>query len=186
MELEQRLPGVAHSGLVRQLGELAQRGLASHERIVGLPTRAYYSLADAGRALLRIPEAAERWERQWSTPERLGPPGTRALRLLADERAMAIVQALAAEPLRPIELERRLPDVSRAATRRRLGTLLLGGILARTDDEGPVRYTLTPSARRLGHIAVLTTQWEWQWASNRPAVTVEDNARASRRPCSYR
>jgi DNA-binding HxlR family transcriptional regulator len=174
VELEQRLPDVAHSALVRQLGELARRGLVTHERIMGLPTRAYYSLADPGRALLGIPDAAERWERQWSAPARPGPAGTRALRLLADERAMAIVQALAAEPLRPIELERRLPDVSRAATRRRLGSLVLGGILARTGDAGPVRYTLTPGARRLEEIAGLTTQWEWQWASNRPPVTVED------------
>ncbi len=63
-ELERRLPCVAHSALLRRLGDLAQWGAVAHERIVELSPRAYYSLTSAGRALLEIPDAAARWERQ--------------------------------------------------------------------------------------------------------------------------
>jgi len=54
-DLERRLADVAHSALVRRLAELAQSGAVTHERIAGLPPRAYYSLTDAGHDLLRIP-----------------------------------------------------------------------------------------------------------------------------------
>jgi DNA-binding HxlR family transcriptional regulator len=161
-ELEQRLPDVAHSALMRRLAELAQKGAVTHERIAGLPPRAYYSLADAGQALLQIPEASERWERRWSQARRDAPDAW-PLRLLADERARAIMRMLADEPLRPIDLERRPPGVGRSATRRRLGPLLLGGILTRTQDDGQVRYALTPGARRLGLIKMLAAHWEWHW-----------------------
>jgi DNA-binding HxlR family transcriptional regulator len=163
-DLKRRLPDVAHSALMRQLAELAQKGAVRHERIAGMPPRAYYSLTDAGHALLRIPEASARWERQWLPQTRRHAPGARALRLLADERARAIVRTLADEPLRPIELERRLPGVGRSATRRRLGPLVLDGILTRTEENGQVRYALSASARRLGLIKTLAAHWEWQWA----------------------
>jgi DNA-binding HxlR family transcriptional regulator len=148
---------------MRRLAELAHKEAITHERIRGLPPRAYYSLADAGRALLLISEASERWERQWSSQARRGAPGTLALRLLADERARAIMRALADEPLRPLDLEH-LPGVGRSATRRRLGPLVLGGILMRTHEDGQVRYALTPGARRLGLVKMLAARWEWQWA----------------------
>ncbi len=64
-ELEQRLPCVAHSALIRRLGDLAHWGAVAHERVVQLSPRAYYSLTGAGRALLEIPDAAARWEADW-------------------------------------------------------------------------------------------------------------------------
>lgn len=172
MELERRLSDVTHSALMRRLGEMVRRRAVAHERIVGLSPRAYYSLADGGRALLGVAEAAECWERQWPAPARSAPSGTSALRLLADERAMAIVQALAVEPLRPIDLERRLPEVSRAATRRRLGPLVRGGVLARADDGRMVRYALAESTRSLEPIAMLAAQWEWRWACNQTPLVI--------------
>jgi DNA-binding HxlR family transcriptional regulator len=186
VELGQRLSEVGHSALMRRLGELVTRRAVVHQRIGGLSPRAYYSLAPGGSALLGVAGAAECWERQWPALTQLGakqsepaepgsarwgpadsrPSGMRALGLLADERAMAIVRALAAEPLRPIDLERCLPEVSRAATRRRLGPLVQGGILVRADGGPPLRYALAESTRSLEPIAMLAAQWEWRWASS--------------------
>jgi DNA-binding HxlR family transcriptional regulator len=72
-QLEQRLPGVGHSALMRRLTELVERGAVTRERVAGLSPRAYYSLTSAGRALMEIPDAAVRWERQ-----RTEEPGTMA------------------------------------------------------------------------------------------------------------
>ncbi len=170
-ELEQLLPGVAHSALMHRLAGLAQKGAVTHERIAGVPPRAYYSLADAGRALLQIPEASERWEQCWSSQAPRGYPRAWALRLLADERARAIMRALADKPLRPTGLERRLPGFGRSATRWRLSQLLRDGILTRTNDGDQVHYGLTTAARQLGLIATLAARWEQEWSKVQSQLT---------------
>jgi len=176
VELGQRLPGVAHSAMMRRLADLTHTGAVTRERIRELPPRTYYSLANAGHALLEIPAACERWEQRWSTPGRGGAPGAWALRLLADEHARKIMLALAAEPLGPSALEQRLPGCGRSATRWRLGRLTLHGVLTRTKEANDVRYGLTMAARHLGIIATLAGRWEWDW--------VEEHRRLSalRRP----
>jgi DNA-binding HxlR family transcriptional regulator len=184
-DLEHQLPDVAHSALMRHLAELAQHGAVTHERTPGLPPRAHYSLTGAGHALLRIPEASERWERRWSSGApgtRRDPPGAWPLRLLADERARAIMRALATTPLSPLDLER-LPGVGRSAIRRRLGPLVLGGILTRGEKDGEVRYALSPAARRLEPIALLAARWEWQWARPARAAPARDLPGLGVSPC---
>ena len=171
-EIEQRLPDVAHSALMRRLADLAHRRAVRHERIRELPPRAFYSLTDAGRALLEIPAAAERWERRWSAQTLPDAPGAWALRLLADEHSRAILLELAEERLGSAELERRLPRYGRSATRSRLGRLTLNGILARSEDR-PVRYGLTAAAHELGSITMLAARWEWDWIEERDLLTAQ-------------
>jgi DNA-binding HxlR family transcriptional regulator len=171
-ELEQRLPDVAHSALMRRLADLARRRAVRHERIRELPPRAFYSLTNAGQALLEIPAAAERWERRWSAQTLQAAPGEWALRLLSDEHSRAILLELAKERLGPTELERRLPGYGRTATRWRLGRLTLNGILTRS-EERPVRYRLTEAARELGSITMLAARWEWDWIEEHDPLTAQ-------------
>jgi Rrf2 family cysteine metabolism transcriptional repressor len=159
-ELRSRLPGVAHSVLMRRLGELVRRGVVMHERSAGIPPRAHYSLADAGRILLQIPEAGARWERQWTPEAWREAPGAGAVRVLADERTRAIMQVLAGGPLRPIDLERRMPGMGRSATRQRLAPLVRNRILVRSEEDGQVRYALTAAGRGLESVATLAARWE--------------------------
>ncbi len=164
-ELEQQLPSVPHSALMRRLAELALTGAVRHERIVAVPPRAYYSLARRGEALLQIFEASARWMRARSLVASRDDPDTLALRLLADEHTRTIMLELSDGPLRPIDLHRRLVSLSHSAIRRRLRSLVLDGILARSEGNGcRVRYILTDDARRLEFIALLAANWERQLA----------------------
>src|ERR1700730_16369080 len=165
-ELEQRLPEVAHSGLMRQLDGLVLARAVARERISAVPPRAYYRLTDGGRASLPICAAAEYWERRWPSLVQEDGPCVWTLQLLADESTRAMLRALAGDPLRPIELDRRVSGVSRSATRRRLGYLLANGIVHRAHVNGEVRYELTAGAHRLGLITTLAARWELQWGRN--------------------
>jgi DNA-binding HxlR family transcriptional regulator len=171
LELERRLPHLTHAGLMRLLGDLLAAGALARKRMTTVPPRAYYELTDAGRALLPIREGAEHWELRWSSLAHPGSPGTWTLHLLADSSTRALLQVLsAAAPLRPIELDQRLPGLGRSATRRRLGHLLANGLLSRKHIEGEVRYELTEAARRLDQITTLAARWEWQWGLDEAAA----------------
>ncbi len=171
-ELKQRLPDIPHSALMRRLAELALAGAVTHERIVGTPPRAYYSLTSAGEALPQIAEASARWGQRGPTEARRCDPDAMALRLLADGHIRTILRALAGRPLRPTDLNRLLRP-SKSMIHRRLHSLLLDGILTRSKNKGEVRYTLTGDARRLEFIALLAAKWERRWASaeDRAATT---------------
>ncbi len=166
-ELGQRLPGVPHSALMRRLAELALMGAVTHERIVGTPPRAYYSLTDAGGALLQIAGASERWGQRWPAEAQRCDPDVKALRLLADGHTRTILRALAGRPLRPTDLHRLLSS-GKSVIYRRLHSLLTDGILARSKNEGEVRYALTGDAHRLGFIAMLAAKWERRWTNTDP------------------
>lgn len=172
-ELKQQLPDIPHSALMRRLAEFALAGAVTHERILGTPPRAYYSLTDAGGALLQIAEASERWGQRGPTEAQRCDPDAMALRLLADGHTRTILRALAGRPLRPTDLHRLLGP-GKSVICRRLHSLLLDGILARSKNKGEVRYTLTGDARRLGFIALLAARWERRWAN------AEDRGRYSR------
>jgi DNA-binding HxlR family transcriptional regulator len=158
-ELERRLPAISHALLMRRLAELARSGTARHDRIRGVPPRAYYTLTRAGEELLTIVERAARWEEDAGLPD-AAVPGTRALRLLADARTIAILRELAVSPCGPRELGRRLPQLTHAPLVRRVCALAADGLLARVDRGGGVRYAPTEHARRLAGPLVLAMGWE--------------------------
>jgi DNA-binding HxlR family transcriptional regulator len=158
-ELEQRLPDVPHSALMRRLGDLRQRGLAIHERQSGLPPSAEYALTAPGRMILRVTGAAERWERRWTTTE--SADGLAALRRIGDERTREILLALARRPLSAGEI---LADVqlTRSPLRQRLGALVEDEVLKRNPGQSHATFELTHSARDLMLVAVAATRWRWE------------------------
>ncbi len=162
-ELEQRMPEATHGAVMRRLDELERAGAIARKRVPDVPPRAYYELTGAGRGLLPLARAAEVWERNWSSQVSAETPGRWALRLLADDGNRTLLRALAVEPLRPTDIDGRLVDLCRSATRRRLGNLVLDEILSRTHRDGVVRYELTAAARRLEPIVWFAAGWEWRW-----------------------
>ena len=165
-ELDERLPRAPHAAVMRRLRQLHSGGVVLRQRSRGLSPRADYFLTDAGRELMEIPRAADRWARHASPPDSgRRPAGRLALRLTADEMTRTILLSLADGPLRPLELEKRLPQVGRSAVRDKLGRLVIAGILTRSTLGGYPNYSLTPSARRLSLLGLLAGYWEWRWTT---------------------
>jgi DNA-binding HxlR family transcriptional regulator len=162
-DIERRMPAATHAAVMRRLDELARAGAIARKRVSAVPPRAYYELTGAGRGLLALAVAAERWERGCSQRVLAEIPGRWTLRLLADDGNRALLRVLAAGPLRPVEIDRRLSGLCRSATRRRLGNLALEGILFHARHHGVARYELTVPAHRLVPIAWFAAGWEWRW-----------------------
>jgi DNA-binding HxlR family transcriptional regulator len=165
-----------HSGLMRRLQSLVEAGAVSRKRYQASPPTTHYTLTEAGYELRIIPELARRWEHNWRPPNGWHrPSGSWALQQIADRHTHAVLMALADGPLRPVELERRLPDLSHSALMRRLAQLVENGIAVRRPDPNSrrrVHYRLTDEARRLGLLVMLAARWEWQWTRPQdPTVT---------------
>lgn len=158
-EVEQRLPGIPHSALMRRLRELEKLHLAEHAREAGLNPVARYTLTPAGRMILDVASAAERWELRWSQTQE---DGMEALRLIADERTREILLALAPAPGRPRDLERAVA-LTRSPLCRRLGELSAIGVLKRIGGPNHASYQMTDSARDLMLVSMAAARWEWEW-----------------------
>lgn len=162
-ELENRMPGLSHSALMRLLGRLHERKLAQRERSGGLNPQTRYELTTSGRRILDVAIAAERWESRWTHEQADGHVG---LARIADEHTREILLALAAEALSPAILEQRV-SLTRSPLRERLADLARSGILSRHADGGRVTYTLTDSARELSLIAAAAARWAWRWEQDK-------------------
>jgi DNA-binding HxlR family transcriptional regulator len=158
-ELERRLPALSHAGLMRRLRELSQSGAVRHRRSRDIPPRAHYALTRSGEELLTIVDRAARWEDQAGTLAS-SVPGAKALRLVADQRTLAIVGGLALEPSGPRELGRRILPTGHAALMRRLVALSREGLVVRHQRDGEVIYEPTATARGLAALAILAMGWE--------------------------
>jgi DNA-binding HxlR family transcriptional regulator len=180
-ELDRRLPGVAHSVVMRRLRRLLDSelvvyehrpGQPPHARSVAIPHEARYDLTDAGRLLLGVSAEASRWEQTWcAQDERREPVGALAIKLTADEHTRKLGLLLADGPLSPKDLGRRGPELCRSALQRRLRELVLAGLLDRRPLGRSSLYELTSRARHLAHVAMLAGRWEWQWSRRRyPAL----------------
>jgi DNA-binding HxlR family transcriptional regulator len=167
VELEGRLPGEAHSAIMRALANLAQLGAVTREHHGGVPHRTIYTLTAAGEALAAIPAAAASWERRHSPVHAVGrEPGVWTLRLLGDPHTRATLLALSERPLTLFELHAAYPSpLGRSALRKRGARLARDGLLRRTRCAGATRYELAPSARRLAHTALLAGRWECTYTS---------------------
>jgi DNA-binding HxlR family transcriptional regulator len=173
-ELEQRLPDLPHSSVMRRLGELRSRGLARHERHNGLPPTAKYDLTAPGRMILGVTAAAERWERNWTTEN---SDGLEALRTIADERTREILLALAEGPRSAMDL---LPEVglTRSPLRQRLSDLVASGILNVETGTAHATYALSACARELMLVSVAAARWSWEHAPPAHAPAASNVARA--------
>src|SRR5664279_3255091 len=152
-ELEHALPDVGHSVMMRRLRHLLESelvtcehrpGLPPHARSAGVPREAHYSLTDAGRMLFEVTAEAGRWEELWCPQdERRGPAGVLAIKFIADYHTREIMLLLADGPLSPADLGGRVRDLGRSALRRRLGELVLGGLLEKRKRGRVSLYELT-------------------------------------------
>jgi DNA-binding HxlR family transcriptional regulator len=158
-ELERRLSGLSHAGLMRRLSELSRAGVVRHRRSRDTPPPAYYTLTRSGEELLTIADRAARWEEQTRVRSpRL--PGAWALRVVADRRSLTILRELAVAPSGPRALGRRSAPVAHAALMRRLKELTAEGLLLRSERDGRVSYELVEHARRLAALVILAMGWE--------------------------
>ncbi|MGA9315078.1 MAG: winged helix-turn-helix transcriptional regulator [Solirubrobacteraceae bacterium] len=157
-ELESRLPGVTHSALMRRLGELVSKRLASRSRASVLNPTVVYALTSPGRLILDVMGAAERWERRWTDET---TDGISALHLIADEPTREILLALAEGPLAPAQLGRQI-SLSRSPLRRRLAGLTARDVLERRGSGGHISYALTESARDLMLVSIAAARWQWE------------------------
>ncbi len=101
--------------------------------------------------------------------------GARALKLLAEEQMVAVLERLAGGALRPAELERRLPDGGHSVVMRRLHRLLERKLVTYEHRPGrpphprsaPVpheaHYELTGAGRALLEITAGAGRWEQSW-----------------------
>ncbi len=101
--------------------------------------------------------------------------GERALKLLAEERMVAVLEGLAGGALRPTELERRLPDGRHSLVMRRLHRLLERELVTYEHRPGrpphprraPVpheaHYELTGAGRALLEVTAGAVRWEEGW-----------------------
>jgi DNA-binding HxlR family transcriptional regulator len=155
-ELERRLHPLSHGALMRRLAALARAGAIGRERTRTTPPRAYYTITTRGRALVAIAQAARRWEQR-------GSRGVRALQIVGDRQTLALLRELAAAPLGPRELGRRLAPVDPVAhpsLMRRLAALTRARLLMRVDQHARPRYSLTPRARELARLALMAMRCE--------------------------
>lgn len=144
-----------HSVVMRRLAELGHFGAVVHERVAGSPPSATYSLSESGQALIEVADAAERWRQRHDG-------SARALWLIADERARAVLLALADRPLPLSDLQQRLRFLARSAGPDKLGSLTAARLLAHVHEGPGALYAATDSARRLAGLALVAGRWEWQ------------------------
>jgi DNA-binding HxlR family transcriptional regulator len=95
------------------------------------------------------------------------PLGVPILRYLAEEWTVPVLHELSSGPLRPIELEERLPRASHSAIMRTLRDLRASGTASghRTGGLSPrADYVLTEAGRHLGDIPVAAERWARNWS----------------------
>jgi DNA-binding HxlR family transcriptional regulator len=94
--------------------------------------------------------------------------GHATLGLLAEDWTVPILRELQDGPLRPTELEQRIPDAPHAALIRRLSDMHDRGILTRDrypDLPPRTQYAMTRPGRQILDVLVAAKRWERQWAS---------------------
>ena len=96
--------------------------------------------------------------------------GHATLELLAEDWSVRILRELQDGPLRPSQLEERLPDAPHSAMMRRLSEMHCLGVVSheRYADLPPrAQYALTKGGRRVLDVVGAATRWERQWTSER-------------------
>jgi DNA-binding HxlR family transcriptional regulator len=167
-ELEERLPAAPHSAVMRRLRAMRVQGVVSREREPDLPPRALYGLTEAGRQLLRVPAAAERWDREWGH-------GAKALPTISDQPTRELLLAIGAGAGSHRDLHPKLFG-SRRTQERRLAQMVQSRIILRRSREGSVLYELTDCARALALVAIAAARWAWEWMPPSEPVPTDDVA----------
>jgi DNA-binding HxlR family transcriptional regulator len=90
-------------------------------------------------------------------------PVAKAMELLDERWTLLIVRELVTGSEHFNELRRGVPRMSPTLLSRRLGQLVRAGVVERHDDNGEVRYVLTPAGRELQPVVEALGIWGTRW-----------------------
>ncbi|MGN6258087.1 MAG: winged helix-turn-helix transcriptional regulator [Solirubrobacterales bacterium] len=163
VDLRRALGSPPPTTMRRNLKELNELGLVTRRGPSGFQGTVDYGLAEAGRELLAVLEALERWLGESPDgPLRLGTSQAKsAVKALVDGWSAKIVRALVARPLSLTELSKIMPGVSYHSLERRLEALHFTGQIQRCAARGRGNpYAVTEWLRRAVGPLVKSMQWE--------------------------
>lgn len=146
-----------------QLKRLVDAGVIEKRRRNRFPGVLGYELTDAGRDLLPVIEALERWlTRAPGGPLALGESAAKAaVKALADGWSTAMLRALAAKPLTLTELDGLISSINYPSLERRLSAMRLASIVEPREGNGRgTPHGVTKWARR--GIAPLIAAMLWE------------------------
>ena len=153
----------AQTTLRAQLKRLVDLGAISKERRNRFPGVLEYELTPAGRELLSVAGALDRWlEHAPAGPLTLGGDAAKAaIKSLADGWSTRMLRALAARPLSLTELTRIIADLSYPSLERRLGAMRLAGQVeaCQTNSRG-TPYAVTEWLRQSVAPLAAAARWE--------------------------
>jgi DNA-binding HxlR family transcriptional regulator len=90
-------------------------------------------------------------------------PVAKAMELLDERWTLLIVRELVTGSQHFNELRRGVPRMSPTLLSKRLGQLVRAGVVERHDDNGEVRYVLTPAGRELQPVVEALGIWGTRW-----------------------
>jgi DNA-binding HxlR family transcriptional regulator len=159
VELRREIGLPAQTTLRAQLKRLEAAGAIEKSRRNGFPGTLEYELAPAGRDLLQVADAIERWLGD-SLP--LGSEGAKAaIKALSEAWSTTMLRALATGPLSLTELDRVIGGVSYPSLERHLAALrLAGGIEATRGSGRGTSCALTDWTRAGVGPIVAAARWE--------------------------
>lgn len=176
-ELRRRAGFPAQTTLRAQLRRLEALGALAKERRNRFPGVLDYELTVAGRELLRVVEALERWlGGAPDGPLALGDSVAKAsVKALADAWSTTILRALAGGPLTLTELDGLIVGLSYPSLERRLSAMRASGLVeARPGNGRGTPYALTGWARAgVGPLAA-AIRWERRHVQSAATVALID------------
>jgi DNA-binding HxlR family transcriptional regulator len=170
-ELRRAAGSPAQTTLRAQLKRLLEIGAIERRRRNRFPGVLDYELTEAGKELLPVLDALERWLAKGSDgPRALGSGEAKAAtRALADGWSTTMLRALAAGPLSLTELDGVISSLSYPALERRLAAMRLAGLIMACPGNGKgTPYAVTELLRQ--GIAPLTAAARWE-RRNLPRTT---------------
>jgi DNA-binding HxlR family transcriptional regulator len=170
-ELRRAAGSPAQTTLRAQLKRLMEIGAIERRRLNRFPGVLEYELTAAGKELLPVLDAVERWlAMSPDGPLALGSGEAKAaIRALADGWSTKMLRALAACPLSLTELDSVISSLSYPALERRLAAMRLAGLIAARPGNGRgTPYEVTDLLRQ--GIAPLTAAARWE-RRNLPMAT---------------
>lgn len=162
----------AQTTLRADLGRLEDIGAIDKHRQSDFPGTYEYELTKAGRELLFVTKALERWlARAPDIPLGIGGNAARAaIKALVDGWSTSMLRAIAARPLSLTELDQLIHDLSYPSLERRFNALRLAGLIKALPPNGRgTPYTATRWARQAVAPLIAAARWEQRFASDQTA-----------------
>jgi DNA-binding HxlR family transcriptional regulator len=161
-QLEETLGWAPQSSLRATVASLSELGALARSKGSEGSLGASIELTTAGRELLSVAEALERWLGYASDgPVPLEDPAAQGtLRVLTAGWDSTMIRALAERPQTLIELSASISDLNYPALKRRLAKLRSTHLIIPVDSEGGTAYVASDWLRRAVHPLTLAGRWE--------------------------